>query len=49
VKKFVTENWKRAGEIGWAKQQVRAMEIMKVKEAKKEEENKRRKLDVAQS
>lgn len=36
VTRFVKENWKRAGEIGWARQQARALESMKMKSAKKE-------------
>ena len=43
------ENWKRAGQIGWARQQQRAMEGMKAKAEKKrlrEEENVKKKLKV---
>jgi hypothetical protein len=36
VKKFVVENGKRAGEIGWARQQAKALASMKMKAAKKE-------------
>jgi len=47
VRKFVTNNWQRAGEIGWARQQARALETMKLKAAKKaEESNKKRKVEV---
>jgi hypothetical protein len=35
VKKFVLDNWKKAGEVGWERQQKRAMEGMKAKAEKK--------------
>jgi len=35
VRKFVLENWKKAGEVGWEWQQKRAMEGMKAKAEKK--------------
>jgi hypothetical protein len=37
VHKFVVENWKRAGEIGWERQQQRARETMMAKQEKMEE------------
>ena len=43
------ENWKKAGQIGWARQQERAMEGMKAKAEKKrlqEEESVKKKLKV---
>jgi len=48
VRKFVSENWKRAGEIGWARQQVQAMESMKAKAEKKrlEQETKSKNIGV---
>jgi hypothetical protein len=45
VRAFVTANWKEAGEIGWARQQQRALEGMKAKAEKKKlqmEENERK-------
>jgi hypothetical protein len=38
VKEFVINNWKKAGEIGWEKQQKRALETMKAKAEKKKAE-----------
>jgi hypothetical protein len=35
VKKFVLENWERAGKVGWERQQKRALEGMKAKAEKK--------------
>lgn len=35
MRKFVEENWKEGGKIGWARQQERAMEGMKAKAEKK--------------
>lgn len=46
VRKFVTNNWQRAGEIGWARQQARALETMKLKAAKKAEESNKKKVEV---
>ena len=35
VKVWVEENWQKAGEIGWARQQERAVEGMRAKAEKK--------------
>lgn len=50
VKKFVTGNWERAGEIGWARQQARALETMETKAAKKKKSDRRmKKVEVAKA
>ena len=41
--KFVTENWQIAGKIGLNRQQIMALELMKVKSAKREEDARQRK------
>ncbi|KAH6678219.1 hypothetical protein B0J14DRAFT_650437 [Halenospora varia] len=35
VRDFVKQNWKRAGEIGWQRQQIKAKETMKIKAEKR--------------
>jgi len=35
VREFVLKNWRRAGDIGWERQQKRALEGMKAKAEKK--------------
>jgi hypothetical protein len=37
VREFVLKNWKRVGEIGWERQQKRALEGMKAKAEKKKQ------------
>ena len=43
VRRFVLENWEAAGRIGLARQEIRAMEAMKVKAEKKEAQERKRK------
>lgn len=38
VRRFVLENWEKAGRIGLAKQESRAREAMRLKAEKKEQE-----------
>ena len=35
VRKWVVENWKKAGDIGWSRQEEKAKECMMVKAEKK--------------
>jgi hypothetical protein len=47
VRKFVLDNWKKAGEVGWERQQKRAMEGMKAKAEKKRKVGEERKESVS--
>lgn len=47
VKKFVLDNWKKAGEVGWERQQKRAMEGMKAKAEKKRKVGEEPKVSVS--
>ena len=48
VRHFVIENWEKAGRIGLARQEVKAMEAMKAKAEKKERETlDRKRKDVS--
>jgi hypothetical protein len=45
VRDFVVANWKLAGQIGWKRQQERAMETMKIKAEKRKREELEKKVD----